>query len=212
MTKKVSKGPVSLRSFEDAIHDGIRAAHTDYPRLSGFCISEAPEYYLTTKIAGEMQKLNLFTDLERSVSTTLQDAEATAPGPLSKAIRGNGRFDFVAHYNSDVPRFIGEVKHNVISTGRITSDIQRISAVLNRGKPNTLQNGVIALYAHNKSTAKAMPKLESFLEKLKQDCLAVMGANRGRVVVNYRYLDQGPDYASASVCILIKKPSASSSN
>ena len=209
MKKKIPKGPVPLQSFEAAIHDGIRAAHVDYPKLSGLCVSQAPEYYLTTKIAGEMQKLNLYIDLERSVNKTLKDAKATSPGRLSAAIRGNGRFDFVAHYNHDTPRFIGEVKHSVVSHGRITADIQRISAVLNRGKHNTLQNGVIALYAHNATIGKAVQKLEKFLCKLQHDCLTLMGPKRGQVKVNYKPLDQNPDYASASVCILIKKPSTS---
>lgn len=128
-------GPTSLSEVTQAVHKGIEKANKDYRSLSDYYVCQAPEYFLTVKIADALKGLKLYVDLECSVNLTLDKAEAKQPGPIPKDIRRNGRFDFVAHsYSSDKPRFIGEVKNHVCSLGHLESDLKRICRILNYGK------------------------------------------------------------------------------
>jgi len=201
-----ARGLVPAGKVVRAIVVGMKKADGDYKKLSGLSIGEAPEYFLTTRIAQEVRKLDVWVDLERSVSLTLKEAGAIASGPIPKVIRGNGRFDLVVHKQNEKPRFIVEVKHLVSSFHRIEKDVERISAVLARGRNgNSFQFGIIALYAQKKVLHSAQEKLALLLEELSTRCGEFVKNKRQTVEVERDLLSNGPTLATAAVCVLIRK-------
>ncbi len=203
MATSARNGPVGVRQFEEAIHAGIRRAYQDYPVLSELDVKEAPEYYLTVKIADELKKLKLFVDLECSVKTTLKLAGAVQPGPIPTKLRGNGRFDFVAHSLGNKPRFLGEVKHPVGVISRLDKDLERICGVLNHGRSNSFQSGVIAFYAFKKKRAGSVEALQKLIDELQKRCTIASSESSCNVRMSWKSLAKHDDYASASVCMLI---------
>ncbi len=198
-------GPVALHDVKAAIHKGIRKAFADYPRLSGEIVNCAPEYYMTVKIADELKKLKLFVDLECGVEKTLDAAGAKQPGPVPKLLKGNGRFDFVAHSMGEKPRFVGEVKHPVNRLTRIERDLTRICKVLKYGDRNSFQAGIIAFYVVKDLKKGAQEKLLKTIERLGRESKTACADLKCSVSMEWKQLAAGDDYASASVCLIIKK-------
>lgn len=203
MAVRTAKGPVGIRQFEDAVHEGIRRAYEDYPDLSDCDVIDAPEYYLTVKIADELKQLNLFVNLECSVKNTLRLAGVVEAENIRKELRGNGRFDFVAHSIQNKPRFMGEVKHPVAVLSRLDGDLERICGILMCGGVNSFQSGVIAFYAFKKKK-KALDSLDKLIADIKARCTAASSELSCKVQMSWRPLARRENYASASVCMVVR--------
>lgn len=198
-------GLASLSEVTEAVHTGIKKAYKDYHLLSTYTVCQAPEYFLTVKIADALKGLKLYVDLECSVNHTLDKAGAKQPGPIPKDIRRNGRFDFVAHYYSDKPRFIGEVKNSVSTPIRLENDLKRICHVLDYGKTNSFQSGIIAFYAYKKIKKNSPEKLEELISNIKKKCTEAGSKFNCKIKMTHEPLARYADYASDSVCMVISK-------
>lgn len=129
----------------NAIIKGMHKAQTKYLKwMDGFSITGGPEYFLTVKIAEELDKLS--DDFVPVLESSLRIATDNSGVKEKSKIRdSNGRGDIILYYK-DNPYSIIEVKRNHYKfDDECLSDIDRICNILSHEKSNTTwKNGYFA--------------------------------------------------------------------
>ena len=150
--------PITHNKIIEACLDGIEESFHTYKKWSGGeWLWNAPEYFITVKIAEKISNINkrqLIT-LEDNLEYLLNIAGAYKKTSISLDIRLNGRSDIVLWWEDETPRAITEVKNSVFGITKIAKDIRRIKSVLNQEKKySKIQFGIIALGLDNFSGTK----------------------------------------------------------
>jgi len=135
---------MNREEIADAIIRGMREAQEKYMKwMDGFSITGGPEYFLTVKIAEELDKLgdDFAPVLESNLMLALDNSGAKEKS--EKISNSNGRGDIVLYYK-DNPYSIIEVKRNKFNVDCL-SDIERICEILSHEKSDTTwKNGYFA--------------------------------------------------------------------
>lgn len=153
---------VSMDEVVNCALEAIVNAHDEYLIwTNGEWLWNAPEYFLTVKIAEKIANLEKtkFVTMEDNVDYILDHAHAKGSGRMHSDIRSNGRFDIVLWWAGGKPRAVIEVKNRVNVFSKIADDIKRIKEVLNRKVgASKIQFGLMAFYISQqyKNSAKDM--------------------------------------------------------
>ncbi|TKI70282.1 hypothetical protein FCU45_03045 [Sulfurimonas crateris] len=137
---------ISIETIIESTLDGIDESFEFYQEWSGGeWLWNAPEYFITVKIAENIAKINgaKYITLEDNVKYILDLAQLKGKAQASEKARANGRSDIVLWYGNEKPRAIIEVKNAVFGLNNILEDIERIQDVLEKF---TLQFCLIAFY------------------------------------------------------------------
>lgn len=158
-------GPDSKDKLVESIIKGGERAVAEFRSISGgMWFDDAPEYFLTTKIACEVGGHDqTFTILEASVKGTRQEAGLERRG----GHRSNGRFDIVAYWASDKPRAAIEVKSPVCTATKslLHGDIMRLCSTLSKNEESSFQFCAFAYYS---SVSKPSRKHDNASQKLRE--------------------------------------------
>jgi len=162
---------ISIDKIIQSTLDGIDESMEVYQKWSGGeWLWNAPEYFITVKIAENIAKINgnKYITLEDNVNYILDLSNANNKGQVADTARGNGRSDIVIWWANGKPRAIIEVKNAVFRLDKITHDIDRIEEVLKSKQFETsLQFGLIAFYIdRNYKTGNAKEKIEERIYKI----------------------------------------------
>lgn len=162
---------IPLGRVVDATLKAITEAHRHYEKMSEAWLWEAPEYFLTTSIAKEVQRVPgpSFITLESSTEDTIDDArKAPRERGRPKKIR-NGRFDIVLWWGKRQPRGVIEVKNQPWHYGLLEKDVVRIQDLLRTEKGiTTIKFGAIAFYLSLESgpRKRGSKKVEDRIKRL----------------------------------------------
>lgn len=132
---------------------GIERAFTQYLRMSGEWLDDAPEYFVVSKIADELcRKVSKgWITMEWPVRGTMRDARSKVRGRPHEALRTRGRFDVVVYWKTNgKPRAALEVKHPIWANTRLLDrDAIRLCRALcgPNGSRKGLQFGMLGYYA-----------------------------------------------------------------
>ncbi len=169
---------IPIPNILDAILSGFSEARQNYEEWSGgFWLWQAPEYLISSTVAGSISKLNgpKYITLEHGSTSTLEDAGARGRGRLPKDIREKGKVDILLWWGTDTPRGIIEIKNQIYSLQQYENDIKRIGKFLNRNiHESSLQFGVLAFYEsamtgkRKKATYKVRDKVKSVYLRTKE--------------------------------------------
>ncbi len=144
-------GPKTGLELVKAMIRGGEKAYQDFFRISGGeWFDEAPEYFLTTYVAGAAGNgENSYALLEVPVNMTRKEAGAIRRGRPAMHERKNGRFDVVLYWANGNPRAAVEVKSPIWSATRqkIIPDIDRLCTTLVASKDSTFQFCAFLFYA-----------------------------------------------------------------
>ncbi len=158
---------ISIETIIESTLDGIDESIKFYQEWSGGeWLWNAPEYFITVKIAENIAKINgaKYITLEDNVKYVLDLAQQKGKGQASEKARANGRSDIVLWYGNEKPRAIVEVKNAVFRIKNILEDIERIQDVLEKF---TLQFGLIAFYMdRHYEKGNANQKVEENIHKI----------------------------------------------
>ena len=162
---------VSMDEIIDATLNGILEAQQLYADWSaGEWLWNAPEYFLTVKIAENIAKIekSKFITLEDKVANILTSANAKGRGKISERMRITGRFDIIIWWADRTPRAIVEVKNQVDTYNKIEQDIIRIIEIIKRKYvDSSLQFGAIAFYmSKTYSKGNAVNKLQNQINNI----------------------------------------------
>lgn len=189
--------------------DGIDESMHVYETWSdGEWLWNAPEYFITVKIAEHISKLDgrKYITLEDNVETTLNLAKAK--GTKSDVSRKNGRFDIVVWGKNGRPRGIIEVKNNVYRAKKIEKDIERIREVLKRKKSkSTIKFGLIAFYTNRTyKDANAKQQVEDKANKILKEIQEKNSDINFEMFFRGNNIIENDTDAWASVVILMTNP------
>jgi uncharacterized metal-binding protein len=165
---------------------------------NGVWLWEAPEYFLTVKIAEAIfdacDKKTLVS-LEEQVKGALYEANAIGKGKMPKAVHSNGKADIVLYALDGKPFALVEVKNKITSyvtykKSRIQKDVKRIGEILKRNADSSsIDFGLVAFYIcdANGAISKIDKKIAIFLEKAKEDIASINSAfniteRRGEII------------------------------
>lgn len=167
---------VSMDEVVNCTLEAITTAHNEYLKwTNGEWLWNAPEYFLTVKIAESIANLEKtkFVTLEDNVDYVLGYANAKGSGKIHPDIRKDGRFDIVLWWAGGTPRAVIEVKNGVLIFKKIEDDVKRIKEVLKRKSENSkFQFGIIAFYIsqqYKKSAKEQLQKqINNIFERVKE--------------------------------------------
>ena len=162
---------VKMDEIVNCALEAIDKAHKDYHKWSnGEWLWNAPEYFLTVRIAEKIAKLdkNKFVTMEDNVDYILDEAKAKKSGDIHPDIRADGRFDIVLWWASCEPRAIIEVKNGVNAYIKIQEDISRVSRTIKDAPIGSkIQFGLIAFYtSHQYKKGYAIERLDEQIHKI----------------------------------------------
>lgn len=161
---------VSMDEVVNCALEAIVNAHDEYLIwTNGEWLWNAPEYFLTVKIAEKIANLEKtkFVTMEDNVDYILDHAHAKGSGRMHSDIRKNGRFDIVLWWATGAPRAVIEVKNGVNVFNKITDDIRRIKEVLNRKiGVSKIQFGLMAFYISQQYKNSAKDKLQKQINNI----------------------------------------------
>lgn len=209
MSKAIPK-----KTIVDAAINGIISAQKDYYVWADFWLWQAPEYFLTVKIAESLAELEgrKYITLENSVKGALSDASAVGAGRKHSKLRHTGRYDILLWWGMGTPRAPIEVKNQVTRYETISEDIERIKNTLRqKSGDNDFEFGLMAFYS---STSQAKT-LKTKLEDIETETLQALGKsfdmtfsascfNIDSKSVEFEELENHEGAAWAACCFAIK--------
>ncbi len=143
---------IAHKALVSAAMSGVRKAFKAYKKMSGRRFGQAPEYYVTTKIAEALaaEAKNYRVDLESSIWRGLKEAKSRTAGKKHRALSPTARADIAVRWIGGRPRAFFEVKHPVQRvTDGLMDDVRRMRSALSRsGDGSRLQFGCAVFYAH----------------------------------------------------------------
>lgn len=174
-------GLISTKSIIDACNAGVERAYNTYLAMTGNCwLWLAPEYFITTMIALELNSLagSKYVTMEHSAYDVLSNSEAIGRGKLHREIRANGRIDILLWWGSKRPRAIIEVKNRIYNKNQYTADIKRIKNMLNRkADSSSLRFGIFSFYTESKYSeiGSAKVRLDKRLNTIESNIKEIIG-------------------------------------
>lgn len=201
---------VATDVISGAIISGIEKAHEDYRKMSGgYWVWTAAEYMLTTYIAKELSEMEgaKFVTIESNGSSSMEHAQAIAPGPKPLKARLNGRFDILLWWGKSQPRAVIEVKNQPGGPSTWYHDIERITSVLKISREtSSIKFGAFAYYY-----SAADGELLSGAEKVSQKFARVEDYVRKQIADRYHVYqvtseihDEGVEGAWGTACLIIR--------
>ncbi len=169
------KFDINYKEIVDSCHKGIEDAQLNYVRVTGgFCLKEAPEYYVTSSIFDTVGNLdNVYAELESRVSTTITNAEARGRGKLKQNIRPEGRCDIVVwHEDTEdedkyYPTIPIEVKCDPIDMQKSKDDIVRLAGMLQKNsETSSIQACIFTCYLEKATKDELQKRIQQVVNQL----------------------------------------------
>jgi len=202
---------VAISEFIDCVLNGIKKAKNDYSEWSGGeGLYQAPEYLQTVKIAQEIAKIkkSKYITLEDNIDYILTStSDENEEINFSERMRPNGRSDIVLWWASGYARAVIEVKRWVYNISHITSDLDRIHAMLyEQLDDNRLQFGISAFYISQYfKQGDAITKLEKHMQdKLFLDIKEYAKDNNLKIKIFYEMFEENDNLAWGAVTLQIQ--------
>jgi len=152
------------------------AMETYYEWSGGEWLWNAPEYFITVKIAENIAEIegNKYITLEDKIDNKVLEytdfnLKKKRLKQASKDARTNGRGDIIFWRANGTPRALIEVKNGVQNITVLLKDIERIRTILHT--QSTIDFGLIAFYSSQEyKTGNADEKLKNKVLQIKKDC------------------------------------------
>lgn len=204
-----------------AVIEGLNSARKQYDHIAGEYLRYAPEYFAGVHIFQAMHKrfskrdTNAgFITMEGMYRDVGKSAKAVQRGRKHKVLPSNSRPDIVLWWGNEQPRAALELKTSLRTYGAAIKDIEKLCAMLNRGKEtSSIQFGALAIYTdtweselrRDKSPAEALLRR---WEKLLVSAKAVIEENGCKLALHdYKsgHLVDGESEQWLAGCLIIER-------
>lgn len=192
----MQKRSLMLDEVSDIIIKTVEKAHREYHKMSGgYWLSQAPEYFTTTRLAQALKSHTNITyiDLEYNVRDAMNICGARQRGRPKKSLRINGRFDLmlwgkrIDNDGANLPLAPIEVKVRAWQKKNICSDFSRLAQALRGNSASSLEFSMLALYLSDGDgkLMKGWQKIENAIGRLVK-----VARNEAEATGRYKIVEQ----------------------